>query len=273
MFTLPRTESELLAHPTFGDRYRVDVALPEGPPPRDGWPCVYLLDAWGAFGTSVEAMRRMSRRPDATGVSPTVIVGISSPEEGYDVRRRQRDFTTPRAKVDPTKVDSSSDEGGAAAFLAFLEDAVKPFALGRYAVDARRQTLFGHSLGGYFALWTLVERPAAFRNYASISPSIWWDREALLSRVPRLAGVAARVLLAVGEWEEALPPWQLASPGSAEVAARRKDRGMIAHARELAEALERALGSESVRFRLLPDEDHVSIVSAALPRTLRLACA
>ncbi|WP_394821654.1 alpha/beta hydrolase [Pendulispora albinea] len=271
-FTLARTERLLLERRVSGgdgriarSAYCIDVAIPEGPAPPAGWPSVYLLDASDCFGTCVEALRRMSRRPNATGVSPAVVVGISWPDGDAALARRQYDFTTARHGM------ASKEAGGAHAFLAFLQEGVKPLVAERLPLDEGRQTLFGHSLAGYFALWVLTHRPRAFRSYAAISPSIWWDRNGLLDAAFRVALGDRRVLIALGEWEDELPPWQATSSDRAEVIARRKARAMVANARELSMRLQAALGEDGVRWLLLPEEDHASIVSVAIPRMLRLA--
>jgi predicted alpha/beta superfamily hydrolase len=148
---------------------------------------------------------------------------------------------------------------------------VFPLAETRASLDGARRTLFGHSLAGYFTLWVLANRCRAFRNYAAISPSIWWDREGLFAAAPKAAGHDRRLFMAVGEWEEALPPWQIGLPGSEAALARRQARRMIANVRELGSALQAVMGEERVRFTVLAEEDHASIVSAAIPRALRLA--
>lgn len=265
-FSLPRTESVLLPTRDRTAEYRVDIAMPDGPAPPSGWPSIYLLDASGCFGTCVEAMRRMSRRPDATGVYPGVIIGISSPTGDYDVPRRQRDFTTPRSKSPP-----DDGTGGAEAFFDFLQTEVKALAGRRFPLDEGRQTLVGHSLAGYFVLWALCHHTTSVQNYAAISPSIWWDREGLFDAASKLGLGSARVLTTIGEWEDALPPWQLASPGSAEVMARREGRQMIPNARELSARLQAVLGEQAVQFSVLADDDHASVVSTSMPRILRLA--
>lgn len=264
-FRLDRTQALLVRKGRDGDAYRLFLAVPEGEPPAAGWPVLYLLDAAGSFATGVEALRRMARRPDATGVSPMVIAGLSA-DTGYDVARRQRDYTSARPDA-PTP----GEHGMADAFLDFLEDGIKPLVARRIAVDPARQTLCGHSLAGYFVLWTLVNRPAAFGAYAAISPSVWWDKAALLEGAGRLGADAARAFVTVGEWEDELPPWQQAAPGADQVRARRKARGMVAGAREVADRLQASLGAANVTFSLLPDEDHASIISTALPRILRFA--
>lgn len=260
-FSLPGTRSLVLDRKDAGGACRIDIAIPDAPPPDSGWPAVVLLDAAGCFATCVEAVRRMGRRPDATGVSPLVVIGISSVVP--DNPRRQHDLTSTRA--------DKTNSGGAPAFLAFIEDQAKPRVAEIVPLDPARQTLFGHSLAGYFTLWVLAHHPEAFRTYAAISPSIWWDPEHLAEALSALSVHDRNLLLCLGAWEDELPPWQRAAPGSADVMARRRARRMVERARALAEQLQPVLGPERVQFRLLPEEDHASVISAAIPRMLRLA--
>lgn len=244
---------------------RIDLLVPEGVPPAAGWPSVWLLDGAGCFGTCVEAMRRMSRRSDATGVVPHAIIGISAADAAGDTdrARRQHLFTTPR-------VDRPG-AGGAEGFLRFLLEEVRPQVARRASLDPAGGTLWGHSLAGYFTLWALTHAPAAFRTYAAISPSVWWDRALLEDGLARLRADGQRALICIGEWEDALPPWQARAPGAAHALARRQERQMVAGARNIAGLLAGVLGQARVQFRLLPEEDHASVLSAAIPRMLRMA--
>ncbi|WP_161792396.1 alpha/beta hydrolase [Croceibacterium mercuriale] len=241
--------------------YRIDLLVPDGPAPAGGWPSVWLLDGADCFGTCVEAMRRMSRRCDATGVVPQVIVGISAADG--DRAHRQRDYTTP--------LPDREGAGGAEPFLRFVLEQVRPEVGRRVELDPARTTLWGHSLAGYFTLWALAHAPDSFRTYAAISPSVWWDRPLLEDGIARLSPGDRRALVCIGEWEDALPPWQARAPNATEALARRQARQMVAGARDIAGLLARALGQERVQFRLLPEEDHASILSAAMPRMLRMA--
>lgn len=258
-------DGHLLHAAGTGDAYRVDIAVPGGAAPGPGWPLVLLLDASGCFGTCVEALGRMSRRPDATGVVPMVVAGISAPEGMADTARRRRDFTSAVAGV--------PGSGGAPGFLRFIEEQVKPLIARKAPLDPARQTLFGHSLAGYFTLWCLASHARSFQSYAAISPSIWWDSDGLTAALADAPLTDRQVLICLGEWEDALPPWQLAAPGSSEVIARRAGRRMLDHARAVSAQLAAIHGSDRVQFRFLPEEDHASIVSAAIPRMLRMASA
>ncbi len=81
---MPSAERHLLI--ADGGPYSIFIAWPEQPPPPEGYATIYLLDANATFATMVDAMRLQSRRPRATGVSPSVIVGIGYPIENlFDV--------------------------------------------------------------------------------------------------------------------------------------------------------------------------------------------
>lgn len=208
-FILPHAYTFRVRASASGQDYRIAVAEPIAPAPADGFPVIYLLDASGMFGTLVEAIRMRARRPDATGVGPAIVVGImhdasTSPAHGgriYDYTpgptaaatptppgaaapaensretpRRGGEATSPEpATAAPVTSAAAPAAGGAQAFLDFLERDLKPAIEARHPIDRRQQTLFGHSLGGYFTLWTLLSRRSSFSAFVAVSPSIWWN--------------------------------------------------------------------------------------------------
>lgn len=271
-FHLPGAVTRTVRADTNGSTYQISVWLPEGTPPPQGFPVIYVLDANALFATFVEAIRRSSRRPDATGVQPTAVVGIGWPgSELYAAAQRHADYTPGPAAGSagprPARV------GGALPFLGFIQEELAPALQEAFPLDTARRTLFGHSLAGFFVLQALVARPGFFHTYAAISPSLWWDPKALDTRLGDLRAGAARVFIGVGEWEGTLPPWQRSAPGHEQVAQRRGQRQMVAAAREFAGRLAPRLGPENVVFRLFPDEDHASVLLVATQRVLRLASA
>lgn len=239
-----------------GETYCAHVHVPAGVEATGGWRAMLMLDGEGCFETAVEALQRMSRRPDATGAEPLVLIGLSVAVRDPQVRPRERDFGARGATSD---------------FADFIETQLLPTVASHIPLDPSALTLFGHSLGGYFALWMLAHRPHLFAAAAAISPSIWWDAEALNDALAHASLSDQRLLLCVGEWEDALPPWQDARADGDSVRQRRADRQMVRRARDLADMLAGRLGADRVQFRLLAEEDHASIVSAAIPRALRLA--
>jgi len=261
--TLPRTEQRLM-HSRAGNReYRIFVARPDGEPPPSGFPVIYLLDANAVFGTMVEAVRVQARRPEKTGVVPAVIVGIGYPEETPFAPGRFYDFTLPVPATElPTRPDGSAwpEIGGAEAFLAFIEEELKPVIEGEFKIDNKRQALFGHSLGGLFALHVLFTKPTAFRTYIAGSPSIHWNKRRLfeaerqfVSRLEREA-LNVEILLAVGELEK------------------HHQSRINDNTKALADRLS-ALADRGVyvEFKEFEGEGHVSVLPALISRAVRFA--
>ena len=83
-------------------------------------------------------------------------------------------------------------------------------------------------------------------------------------------GLAPRAWIGVGEWEEALAPWESALPDHEATARRRASRAMVGNARDMAETIARRFGPAArVEFECLPRETHISAVPVALSHGLR----
>lgn len=269
---IPRSQERSL-RADDGFEYRVLIAVPSVPPPPAGYPVIYLLDANATFATLVETIRTRASRSASTGVLPAIVVGVAYPVDGpYDRERRRFDFSSSA----PPPSDSESAEirrtGGALAFQAFVEESVRSEIARDFPVDPSRQVLFGHSLGALFVLQALLRSPGSFSDYVAISPSVWWAREEVVAGAQKLAdkGLEATVVIAVGEYEQEIAPWQR-PPDQAvleRLRQRRNDRRMV----DDAAAVAAALGS-SASFLLVPGEDHSSVVTTALSAVLRTVLA
>ncbi|HEY0928849.1 MAG TPA: alpha/beta hydrolase-fold protein [Gemmatimonas sp.] len=255
-----------------GVRYEVRVAWPVQPPPPAGYPVIYQLDGDATFATTVESMRTRAHRSDATGVAPSLVVGIAPAAVVASARERHATERHERRSDDFTPTQ------GAAQFRTFLEHVVQPAVQAAFAVDTRRTTLIGHSLGGLFVLDTLLEAlhrgTSPYQTYVAISPSIWRGGEALW-QAPEGGGAAtsfaARVLLTVGEYEQALAPWQAEQANAAEILERRQARRMVDQAQEFAAHLARVGPTLDVQCRVFAGEDHASVVLPTMSAALRLA--
>ena len=135
---------------------------------------------------------------------------------------------------------------------------MRPLVARRFAADVADWTLVGHSYGGLFAAWACQEHPDAFRNYLSISPSLWYAEQWLLARARR--GERARpahdvrLYLAVGEHEE--------QPANGQ--------RMVSELQEYAR-LARGWNEPRLRVqhRVFADETHASIFPAAFSTGIR----
>ena len=198
-----RHGSELTLDSREGRHYRVQVSVPEAPPPRAGYPVIYVLDGNGWFGPAVDVarMREYEKLP------PSIVVGIAPPNRDFFDVTRSYDFTPPGTS-DPGF--EGVELGGADKFLRFLDGVVKPWVASRYKVDPHRRILYGHSMGGLFALHALFKSPDSFDVYLSASPSLPYGKEAILKEVPGFESdprrTQPRVLITVGSLEDSPSP-------------------------------------------------------------------
>lgn len=259
---IPWAEQWIMKSRDHRRRYQILVAKPPEAPPPAGFPVIYLLDANSVFGTMVEAVRLQSRRPDKTGIVPAVIVGIGYPVDGPFAPERFYDLTPAPAKEYLNRPDSTPlpEQGGAAQFLKFIEEELKPHIEGEFPVDRSRQTIFGHSLGGLFVLYALFAKPHAFQSYIAGSPSLHWNEPFLLEAERKFAKgwqpAANRIelLLGVGELEKTH-------------VSRNCDRALA-----LSERLTALSGRGlDVEYKEFEGEGHVSVLPVLISRALRLA--
>jgi predicted alpha/beta superfamily hydrolase len=242
------------SHPMHS--HRIYLAWPEEPPPPEGYPVLMILDANAGFATAVDAYRALRWRTTSARPLPALILGLGHPgDAAYDPPARMRDYAPPSG--------IPGDHPGGGAFLRFIEKALLPELARRYPVDPGRLALFGHSLGGLFALHALFSRPGLFHRLVAASPSLWWGEGRMIEAArhftanPPAAAIDTRLLVTVGGLEEC---------GDGPRGALRAGRRMISNARALAASLRDAgLASEFVEF---PNEDHGSVRLHALIRSL-----
>lgn len=138
------------------------------------YPVLYLTDGdihLNEIGCVIDFLAANDRMPEM------IVVGIANTD-------RDRDFTPTRAdvkKADGTIVFRVPTSGGAGNFLKFIETELIPEIQRRYRTEPFR-ILAGHSKGGLFALYTLINSPTLFQSYLAVSPSLEWDTEVILRR-------------------------------------------------------------------------------------------
>ncbi len=261
---LPHTQEFSLTS-REGKDYRIFVSVPPGEPPPEGFGVMVVLDANAYFGTAAEAMGLLRQFPlmpekgKLVDAAPTLVVGVGYPgDEAINGERRTWDFV-PAAR-NPASLERlrGPQPGGADAFTDFLVDELRPAIASRYRTNPDRQTLAGHSLGGYYVLHALATRPEAFQRYVSASPAVWWDDSRILQDLAGLKPGKAQVLLAMAQ--EEWPGWPA---GSAE---------MLDGARAVRDALTRAgLTGDALRYVELQSQDHMTTPFAIMPAATRFS--
>lgn len=278
---IPGTVQFDLASREGGAPHRIFLYTPPGEPPAEGWPVLYLLDGNAVIATAVEALRAQAPYTLGTGITFGVIVAIGYPtEEAYDSLRRSWDLGPPPGQTYPPFFEGGPPvrTGGADGFLAFIENEVKPEIARRVPVDARRQSIFGHSFGGLFVLHALFQRPNAFSGWISASPAIWWEGAGIVDRAQDFVAAGqggerrgdGRLLLLVGEYEQQLAPFQIGAEDAEKRLASFLESRIVDNTREMAERLAPVPGLTTT-YQFLPGETHMSVLPASINHALRVA--
>lgn len=259
-YALPETQTWSLKAKD-GYAYRIFVSKPTGEEPEGGYPVLYVLDGNAMFAAFAETRRNLAYTQSDLG--KTIIVGV-----GYDVEepwaeRRLYDLTGPMPIPAPwDKQLGHLPAGGWNAFLDFLTGTLRDEIDKRYGVNDDRLALFGHSLGGLFAIHALYEKPEAFHAIIAASPSLFWHDHAMLKaeqefgkrlqagKIPNVA----RLRVVTGELEE--------------TALERSDAE--AFAKRMAPLSAHGLRSE---FELFENEIHVTVPVRSVTSTMRFAFA
>lgn len=230
-------------------RTRLFLANPRAPGPVG---VLYMLDGNAAF----DALSR-----DLLAAHPRLaIVGVGYDTPGRFARMvRGFDYTPPPERADPHVPGQRA--GGAAAHLARLLGPVRAVAESRLLADPARRSLWGHSFGALFALYTLATRPEAFARYAAISPSVWWDAPLVNGLADQIRGGGQRLLLAVGDAEK-----HRGTPNAGAQTPAGPPPATMALGRRLA-----AVPGLEVTRAVYPGAAHIDSLTASLPQTLALA--
>ncbi len=173
-----------------GEVYRILISYPTtGEVPENGYPVLYVLDGNAAFASFADA-----RRIQEYDIGNMIVVGVGYPtDDSYD-NRRLYDMTAPLLDPPPEawKRLAQYRSGGQDIFLDFLTGKLRTEIGNRFRINPERQSMFGHSLGGSFAMHVLFARPNAFYSIVAASPSMEWnEQESLVEERAFAAGLTS----------------------------------------------------------------------------------
>lgn len=150
---------------------------------------LYVLDG-GNWNTGL--IKQVQHFLEGEGyMPPTIIVSVL----GID---RNKDLT-------PTHLEGWKTSGGADKFLGFIKNELIPYVDKTYPSNGDN-TLWGHSLGGLFVMYAMLNEPKAFKSYIAVDPSLWWDKcylpKIAADKLPALAGSNATLFISGREGKD-----------------------------------------------------------------------
>ena len=151
---IPNTEERALYSKIMDYEYGVYVTLPRGYKnnPDTIYPTLYIIDGEQYFVYTSQPYGSL-----IWGNMVKEHIAISVAYRPGQRNWRSRDFRTTERAVD---------------FVRFFREELIPFVEKNYRTSKKDRTLFGHSLGGQFTLYTLLKATDMFENYIACAPAV-----------------------------------------------------------------------------------------------------
>lgn len=156
------------------DSFYISVQMPKAyyEEPDVKYPTVYIVDANFYFPMLAETVKQYEI---AGLIPPLILVGIGYKSFAAMDSLRERDYLYPAS----IPSDEMKTVGGGKNFNSFIVSQLIPHIDANFRTEKSNRTLMGHSFGGYFSLYALLNQAennqAIFKNIASASPSLWYN--------------------------------------------------------------------------------------------------
>lgn len=205
---LPNTVLKEITSSYNGQNYKIKIQLPRGyNKSSSNYSVLYVTDAETNFGGVSYIVQRLIK--DKL-IPPTIIVGIAygtDYESFYELRSRD---LTPEEVKDLRIGGKINLTGGAPKFCEFLENELIPFIEKNYRTNNNR-ALYGHSYGGLFGTYVLLNHSELFNKYLILSPSLWFKDEVMLNQVEDFnqGFISTKVYMGSGELEGRIDDLQI----------------------------------------------------------------
>jgi len=169
------------------DTYLILVRTPPDYDPDSGkkYQVVFQLDAT-SFGPQFDITAGYASELEKLNeIGETIVVGIGYPynDEKAPARNkgRGRDYVSNNDDGTP---------GGADNFLKFIVEELFSYIESKYSIDTEKRIIMGHSLGGFFTLYTMLKtagESSPFAGYVAGDPSLGLDDLKLIKMEKKLS--------------------------------------------------------------------------------------
>ena len=266
---IPNTEIKQITAAANKVPYKLFISLPEGYHSkghhsyRESYPVLYLLDPDVEFALAENIARTMVNYDN---IEPFIIVGIGYQNQDLstmDSKTFWDKWTQNRARdYIPIQVSSGKEDfegrdheykglssytGGSEKFKEFIEQELIPYINQTYRTSNER-ALSGHSQGGLFTTWMMLNHPSIFKKYIILGPSLWVEKGQMIKQANKLqSSDEITAYFAVGSKEHDA------------------NRSMVDEVKLFYSDLPKNKSFKS-KLEIIDDENHVSMVPAALTK-------
>ncbi len=173
----------------------IELLVPQGDPPSEGWPFVVVTDGDLAFRDTFRVGDTLRNLVDAGQVAPAIVIAVPA-------RERTEEMTPSRASRRALRRGERVEDpgGGVESFADYLVDVVLPAVSERHAL-ANSGAILGYSYGGLAAVHVGLRYPDRFGSVIAMSPSLWSARRHALTAVAEATRVPQRWWIDVGTEE------------------------------------------------------------------------
>jgi len=224
-----------------GETYKIFQAVPKN---RNVYPkAIFMLDANAQFSVLLNLFKDFTSNDNV----PLIIgVGYDTPL-AYDTARRTKDLT-PLAQGDEYEQGGNADK-----FYKFIKERLMPFVDKEYDIKNSEKIFYGHSFGGLFLVYSLLQNDGMFDEFFIASPSLWWGDSKIIKDALDNDGKlkirlkASFIRLSVGELEKR---------------AGKTDKENILKAADLAEILKKS--GVKYEFKIYEGQGHGDVIPLVL---------
>lgn len=254
-------------------RYRVYLGVPKTAVPKQGHNVLYALDANALTENLTPSRLNTFKQPPVL-----VLIGYDT-DLRFDTAARAHDYTPPNhhGKTFSDAVDPTRTHGGAADFLQLINTAIRPQIQAHVKLNPERQMLWGHSYGGLFVLYTLLNSPQSFTHYIAADPALWFEQGSLYQqyqaafRQPDVFGNRT-LFIEQSQRKRERDTSKLTPEQAARLAARQQSAAQLPSdaGKKLTEQMS-ARNDIRAKFTGYPDLDHGSILPISFLHALEIA--
>ncbi len=178
--TIANTSVQELTSKLNKQKYQIKVSYPKGyfKNIEKKYPVLYVIDAETNFGGVSYIVQRLIK--DQL-IPEILVVGIAYNTDYKNFYKlRSRDLTPVEDKNLRMGNNQVNPTGGASKFSDFFEFELFPFIEKNYRTKQGDRAIYGHSYGGLYGSYALLNKSHLFSKYLLLGPSLWFKDKLLV---------------------------------------------------------------------------------------------